>query len=157
LPVETATQAISNCEQLQNMKNKLDGNYYLTSNIDCSVSKGWNGGLGFEPIGRDMQDIFYGKLDGKGYSISNLYINRPDENNVGLFAKVYNAPLINFTLLNVNITGWNYVGGIAGLREMNDPLLSNVNVTGSVIGLTLDKVKYIGSLYGKDIYNGPHI
>jgi len=79
-PSLTHTTPIANVTDLQNIKNDLDGNYYLTNDIDASATIGWNGGAGFEPI-----DDFIGTLDGCGYKISNLYINRPDENGVGSF------------------------------------------------------------------------
>lgn len=140
LPVETITQVISNCEQLQNIKNKLNGNYYLASNIDCSDSKDWNEGLGFEPIGKDMQDIFYGKFDGKGYSVSNLYINRPDENNVGLFG-YSEGTISNLGLVNVDITGdWN-VGALSGEHSSGE--IFKVYSTGKVSGGNL-----VGGLIG---------
>ncbi len=140
LPVETITQAISNCEQLQNIKNKLNGNYYLASNVDCLASKDWNEGLGFEPIGKDMQDIFYGKLDGKGYSVSNLYINRPDENNVGLFG-YSEGTISNLGLLNVNITGDWYTASLVG--EQYSGNIYKVYSTGRVSGGNL-----VGGLIG---------
>ena len=42
---------ITDCVELQNMKNDLSGAYTLMNNINCSGTKTLNGGLGFEPIG----------------------------------------------------------------------------------------------------------
>ena len=41
----------------------------------------WKKGKGFKPIRR-----FTGKFDGKYHKIVNLYINRPNKDNVGLFS-----------------------------------------------------------------------
>jgi hypothetical protein len=123
---------ICNCTMLQNMKNYLAGkNYVLLSNIDCSVSKGWNGGLGFEPIGRE-RGAFYGKLNGKGYSISNLYINRPGEDNVGLFGYTWGAEILDVGLINVNVTGRENVGGLVGYQYAG--VISNCYSIGNVSG-----------------------
>ena len=60
-------------------------------------------GQGWKPV-----DEFSGKLDGRGYTISNLKINRPSEQYVGLFGKVTaDAKIINVTFENVNIVGEN--------------------------------------------------
>ena len=42
---------ITNVTELQAMENDLDGDYVLGNNIDASATSGWNGGLGFDPIG----------------------------------------------------------------------------------------------------------
>ncbi len=50
--------------------------YALATNIDASVTSGWNSGAGFVPINSDRGDFAYG-FEGLGHTISNLYINRP--------------------------------------------------------------------------------
>jgi len=80
-PGLTHTTAISNVTELQAMEDDLYGNYYLTGDIDASATSSWNDGEGFDPIG-----TFVGTFDGCGYTISDLTINRPEEDNVGLFS-----------------------------------------------------------------------
>lgn len=75
------TDNITNCPELQNMSNDVTLNYTLMNDIDCSDTVNWNSGQGFEPI----QD-FNGRLEGNGYTISDLFINR--SGNAALF---YNA------------------------------------------------------------------
>ena len=81
---------INNCVELQNMNQHLGGNYVLGQDINCyndtQLPNGalYNGGLGFEPVGKDNLH-FVGSFDGGGYTISNLMINRPQTNRVGLF------------------------------------------------------------------------
>ncbi|MGI6589454.1 MAG: hypothetical protein ACOX1V_02200 [Candidatus Iainarchaeum sp.] len=81
---------INNCVGLQDMNKHLDGNYVLGQDINCyndtQLPNGalYNGGLGFEPVGKDNLH-FVGSFDGGGYTISNLMINRPQTNRVGLF------------------------------------------------------------------------
>ena len=53
-----------------------------------------NGGKGWEPIGiyhphgPTAFTGFMGTFDGQGYEICDLFINRPDEDSVGLFKYV---------------------------------------------------------------------
>ena len=106
---------ISTIEQLQLIGNDpaypLDGDYVLTQDIDASDTETWNDGAGFEPIG-SFFTLFTGTLDGQGYGVTDLYINRPTTDYIGLFG------LVSGTITNVyttgTITGSNYVGGVCG-------------------------------------------
>jgi len=127
------TTAISNVTELQAMENDINGNYYLTQNIDASVTSTWNGGQGFEPVG-DLSFSFRGTLDGCGYTISNLFINRYSSNQ-GLFGRIGRAAMIaNLTLSDVDISGGlGNVGALAGIVEcsdMGDCLIQNVHTSG---------------------------
>lgn len=84
----------------------------------------WDDGKGFNPIG-DSTNPFTGTIDGfsgeRVFGISNLTINRPDEENVGLVgaagASGNSADFVNLYLRNVSITGKNKVGAIAGTLQ----------------------------------------
>ncbi|MFC1576119.1 DUF2341 domain-containing protein [Candidatus Omnitrophota bacterium] len=67
---------------LHGMKQDLDAYYKLADNIDASATTNWTGG--FEPVGTSSA-AFTGNFDGNYNTISNLYINRPTTDNVGLF------------------------------------------------------------------------
>jgi hypothetical protein len=114
-----AQTSISNCTQLQDIKNNLTEEYYLTNDIDCSDTVNWNGGLGFEPIGGfvPQETSFAGTLDGQHHIISNLYVNRPAEDGVGLFGKVNGAEIKNVGLENVQVTGKGSVGSLVGYAD----------------------------------------
>lgn len=113
----------------------LSGYYYLTGNIDASITSSWNGGAGFNPIGAELGagDVFTGTLDGRGYTISGLVINRPDENYLGLIR--HNMGTIKNLTLYGDVTGnnqtlgaitaWNGVSGIGTITNCH----SYVNVT----------------------------
>ena len=132
---------ISTCGQLQDINQNLSAEYTLISNIDCSDSINWNGGKGFEPIG-SSSNKFKGNFDGQNFNISNLYINRGDENNVGLFGYLNSGVVIkNLGLVDVEVYGNNSVGGIAGNGK--SATFTNNYVTGSVSG-----EGYIGGLVG---------
>ena len=106
-------------EDLDNVKLNMSGKYILMNDIvfeDSDYKKGgdfYNSGKGWEPIGNTSLS-FQGIFDGNGYSIINLKIKSPDANIVGLFGSVSNALIKNTNLINTDIKGNNYVGGIAG-------------------------------------------
>ena len=103
-----------------------------TADIDASDTQNWNDGEGFIPIGYDLSNSFSGSYDGDGYSISNLYINRPSTLSVGLFGYTFNATIENASLIDVNVTGFDFVGGLVGHNSSST--VSNCNCTGSVSG-----------------------
>jgi hypothetical protein len=73
-----------------------------------------NEGKGWQPIGTS-DDPFKGTFDGQSYRISDMFINRPDESAVGLFAAVEAGGVIqNVRMLQVNIAGDWAVGALVG-------------------------------------------
>ncbi len=127
---------IVNVSDLQNMSLELDAHYILKNNIDASdtsVSGHWanNGGAGFMPIG-DHGIQFTGTFDGQEYSISNLYINRPAGNPVGMFGRLgIGAYAGNTTLENSDITGGPNTAILVGF---NEGTVENCSVYGIVDG-----------------------
>ena len=113
-------------------------NYFIqTANIDASASSTWDGGAGFSPIGNE-NDPFYGHYDGKGYTISGIYINRPSTDYVGLFGFADDGTIKNIGVTNVNITGGDNVGGLIGrtyIDVLNCHSSGSVSGTGKVGGL----------------------
>jgi hypothetical protein len=110
----------------------LHYNYRLACDIDmkCTSKRTYNKGRGFDPIG-GICAFYRGTFDGNGHTISNLYINQK-KSGVGLFgyASVL-ANIKNLTLKDVDITGYNHVGGVVGVCGAN---LVNVHTTGNVQG-----------------------
>ena len=76
--------------------------YFIqTADIDATSTASWEGGKGFKPIGRlASSKRFDANYDGNGKSISNLSINRPLEDGVGLFGHV-SQKISNLTLLSL--------------------------------------------------------
>ena len=64
----------------------LSSNFVLANSIDASNTANWNGGAGFIPIG-NLDNQFYGSLNGQGFSINNLTINSSAAY-VGLFGMI---------------------------------------------------------------------
>jgi len=133
---------------LQGMNTGLAGNYVLGADIDASSTAGWNGGLGFTPIGHDSGTPFTGKFDGLGHTISGLTINLAGGNNrsYGLFGATNNALLQNVGLLNVAITGGSNgaTGALAGEIRGSTAVHNSYVDGGSVSTVT----QAIGGLVG---------
>ena len=66
-PVYADPLPIEDVRDLQDMRDSLDGEYYLANDIDASDTENWNDGAGFEPIGDSDDHPFTGTLDGRGY------------------------------------------------------------------------------------------
>jgi hypothetical protein len=136
---------IYTCEDLQNMNNDLSKGYALNNDIDCSDTINWNEGLGFDPIGNETNP-FSSYFLGHGHTIYNLYINRQDENYVGLFGLSYTGSSVRISdtnLINAIIIGNsagedpNYIGGIIGMlaeTETSECYLNNCSFNGIVQG-----------------------
>jgi hypothetical protein len=146
---------------LDDVRDNLAGNHNLMNDLD-STTPGYeelasptaNGGKGWQPIG--FIDLRYGyagpgpfggTFDGQGYEICDLYINRPDEDYVGLFGVVYQDGVIkNVGVVNATVTGSHSVGGLLG---SNAATVSNCYCSGKVTG-----DEYVGGLVGLIIVNG---
>ena len=112
----------------------------------------WNAGLGWEPIGGNVapRQVYYSRLngvfEGNGHTISNLHINRPDRQYIGLFGAVGPGGLIrNLILEDGNINGRDRVGALAG-RVFGT--ISNSSATGAVTGAGRDMGGLVGRLEG---------
>ena len=128
----TACKLINDVDDLQNMKDNLADKYMLANNIDAS-------GKSFTPVG-DNSTPFTGKLNGMGYEIQNLKIERSSSDYTGLFGYISNAEVKNVGLVGGTITGKNYTGGLAGYATGSTITGHNTaNVTGYA---------YIGGLVG---------
>lgn len=106
-------------------------NYVLQSDIDLS-------GRNITPIGNEVTP-FYAHFSGDGHKISNLIIDQPDSDNVGLFGYV-SGWLYDIITENGSITGRNNVGGIFGYasgtrgRCVNGNAVSGVRNVGGICG-----------------------
>ena len=125
---------------LDNVRNYLSSHFIVISDLDLSsigytelASATANEGKGWQPIGSTaVNDAFVGSFDGQGYEICDLFIDRPDEPDVGLFGVVEELGVIeNVGVVNGNVTGNGDAGGLVG---KNEGTVSNSYATGSVTG-----------------------
>lgn len=121
---------VSTVTQLQRLKSNLSDHFILINDIDASETESWNNGEGFLPIGND-ENPFTGVLNGDGFDINGLQIQRNDGRGIGLFGVTENSTLSNFSLTNVEIVGSGRVGALAGV---NGGTVDQVFVSGSVTG-----------------------
>ena len=129
---------------LQNMSSDLSAHYVLKKDINASATGTWNSGAGFVPIGNSSSS-FTGSFDGKNHTITGLFIDRPKTDYVGLFGFVgTNGFVKNVGLVDNNVTGSNYVGGLVGYKSMGT--VNNSYATGNVKGRSF----WIGGLVGRN-------
>jgi prepilin-type N-terminal cleavage/methylation domain-containing protein len=131
-------------EELNDVRNHLNDatkKYRLGADIDLAGYDPGDG-LGWMPIGSIVPLIgFTGLLDGNGFVIANLTINRPAMRDVGLFGYLSSLAATNIKLFNVNVNGSFAVGALAGT---SDSAISSAAVTGKVNGTA----NLIGGLVG---------
>ncbi|OGE81945.1 MAG: hypothetical protein A2Y39_04030 [Candidatus Delongbacteria bacterium GWF2_40_14] len=132
---------VSNLTHLDSVRGFLSYNFLQTADIDASPTTGWNAGAGWNPIGA-VSPFFTGNYDGAHYDISGLFINRA-ANYQSLFGYMSGGVVSKLHLLNANITGSTYVGGIAGYMT-NSAYVSDCSVKG-IINAT---VQYVAGIAG---------
>jgi len=157
---------------LDAVRNNLAGHHILMNDLD-SATAGYeelasptaNEGRGWDPIGVfDYDEPFIGSLDGGGYEIRDLFINRPHKYGVGLFSAVGGAGVVqNIGVVNFTVAGYVPVGVLVG---WNDGLVVKCyctmgNVTGDsdVGGLVGYSGRFVvNSYYNCDevLINGQH-
>lgn len=144
----STTVEIRDWNNLNAVRNNLDGNYILMNKLD-STTAGYaelasttaNQGNGWLPIGTS-RNSFRGSFDGQGFEIRDLFIDRVGEDDVGLFSFVDQGGTIkNVKLIEADVTG---DMGTAALAAYNAGTVSNCHSTGSVTGHM-----HVGGLVGE--------
>ena len=143
----------------------------LDFDVDASYSDhatnkaGWTSSTGWEPIGYWTSDsdnaTFRGTFDGKGHTISNLFIDRDSDDNIriGLFGHVNGAMIRSLGLVDPDITGQNggaahitVIGGIVGWLSFvpgrGSQILGCYVSGGTITGGTQD---YVGGIAGHQV------
>lgn len=94
-----------------------DAFYILTSDICLNANLNVNP-LNWIPIGRVVNgtpSFFTGHFDGNNKTVSGLYYNNPDDDEVvGLFGCTYDAEIYDINLSNCSLSGSKYVGSLVG-------------------------------------------
>jgi hypothetical protein len=136
---------IHDVTELQAMSGDLTADYELANDIDASATSTWNAGAGFVPVGNSGPP-FTGAFDGKLYTISNLYINRPATNYIGLFGYTYGSIISNLYLIDSNITGQQHTASCIGYAD--DTAINTVIASGTITG-----GQWLGGIVG-ELYDG---
>jgi len=119
-PVEISTP-----KELDEIRNNLSGNYVLMRDIALNSNELFN------PIG-NLSNPFTGTIDGKGYRISGLAVNRIDSAGgwaVGLFGVIGEKGKVRNVGVDGNVNGF-YAGGL--IAGINNGLIEGCYSTGSV-------------------------
>ncbi|MFI3295498.1 MAG: GLUG motif-containing protein, partial [Rikenellaceae bacterium] len=133
------------------MNSSINGE--LTSDINLSGVCGSTIG-DWEPIGNvtidddgTISSSFKGEFDGKGYTISNIYINSDTKSYQGLFGVTTSsaAKVSNITITG-EITAYCYIGGISGMNY-NGATITSCHNKASLYGYG-DSNTYIGGITG---------
>ncbi|MDS0526067.1 fibronectin type III domain-containing protein [Clostridium sp. SHJSY1] len=128
---------ISTAQQLQNIKYQLGASYRLGNDIDLS-------GVKWTALGNNTSFQFTGTLDGAGYLIKNLSMNRLGTDFTGLFNYINGATIKNLKLDSVNLIGGNYTGALAAYSTGST--IDNCSVSGTINGYV-----YTGGLIGQGV------
>ena len=167
---------------LDEVRDNLAGNHTLMNDLD-STTPGYeelagpttNGGKGWDPIGTfDCNSrfivAFEGTLDGQGYEIRDLFIDRPQEQCVGLFGAVsrpfggseQSGVIRDINVTNATVIGKEFVGSLVGrCHGTVTNSCSAGNVTGEAdvgglvgIGGTMSNSHFTGSVAGETYVGG---
>ena len=144
---EADAYVISTTEDLNLLASRVNaGNNYSGKFFRLGANITYDGTENnFTPIGV-YGAPFAGTFDGNGMTISGLNINKPNNNNVGLFGRANNATIKNLKLDNCTITGKESTGAIVGLGGDN-VTITNCRVTNSV---TVSGTSYVGGIVGQN-------
>ena len=124
--------------------------YELTADLDFDTDDSgsaddgdtyWNAGAGWVPIG-DADAPFTGDFKGNRHSVSNLFIDRSTEDEVGLFGAVERSFISGVRLVGADVTGRDAVGSLLG-KAVYGPVVDN-HATGDVSG-----ADEVGGLVGR--------
>ncbi len=140
-PFVVMGRSVSTPEEFDGIRDDLGAHYILTDDIDLSGHDNW------EPIGRhpayhDGGRSFAGSFSGNGHTISNLNIDRPEMDSVGLFGDAEGALFRDLVLQDPVVTGDGWVGGLVGYAESSefiDISIKNADISGNL---------YVGGLVG---------
>ncbi len=143
---------VDNWYDLHEVGNALGENYTLGFDLDAqkagyeelvATADGW------VPIGEE-ENSFTGIFGGEGHTIADLHIDRPGEDEVGLFGHIgENGSIQDVNIREAEVTGGEKVGSLVG---HNRGELRNISVTGQITG-----DKHVGGLVGTNRGNVTNI
>ena len=132
--ISSGTYSISTAEELAKLAAMTNngkitgGEFVLANDIDL---RQYSSGEGWTPIGKDSSNRFIASFDGNGYVVSNLYINSPKTESLGLFG-FNDGEIKNLGVKNADITGYDTLGGLSGVNY--NGIITNCYITGTITG-----------------------
>ena len=156
--------------QIRNFQNMFGVYFKLMADIDLAdFLEDEDPMQGWLPI-----SSFRGVLDGNGKTITGLWVNRPNDNNIGLFANISGTTIKNLNLVDCSINGKDKVGALTGYASgshilncsIKGRINGNTNVGGCVgcaneieiseviCSAKIDAKEDVGGIIGKMIENG---
>ncbi len=117
---------VATADDLNGVRDYLSAYFIQMADIDLSGYENW------EPIGNHYIK-FSGIYDGNEHEVNGLTINRTGWSHSGLFGHLKNATVKNLGVININMSGQDYVGGLAGYISYGSKI-SNCYVTGEIAG-----------------------
>ncbi len=124
----SAPYEVTSPEELAYLAIDVDSAYQLTTNIELASFER------FPRVG-SLDQPFSGTLDGQSHEIRNLRV-RSDEDQfegTGLFGNLLGGTVRDLHLLNVDIRGGDFTGGLLGMGSSKGHI-SGVTVSGTVVG-----------------------
>ena len=108
---------------------------------------------GWKPIGGWDEPMFQAIFDGNGHTLSNFYINRPEDDYVGIWGRAFEQTLSNLKLTGplTSVTGRDQVGFVVGNLE-TDGVVDGFIVEGTVSG-SFHVGGIVGELEGGTVRN----
>jgi len=147
-PTDTNGNGFRNVSTLEHLRwisvtpSSWNDNFELDNDIDASDTENWNDGAGWSPIG-SYSTHYTGFFEGNSYKIDNLFINRPDQNHIGLFG-VNSGSILNIGITNAYIIGKDRVGVIVGENAFPGTVISSFCL-GQIMGRA-----YVGGIVGSN-------
>ena len=116
------------------------------------VNTAWTGGAGWQPIGTSRHP-FTATFKGNGYTISNLRVNRPNSDYIGLFGVIDGSEsdvvIEGLGLTDIDIVGGAHVGGLVATNRAGD--IRRSYVTGYVVARGNGTSAIVGGLVGSNV------
>lgn len=137
--LQSLSKAVNHNTKYTVSKKAFEGKYFRqTADIDMAEVQN------FEPIGIATSSTFCGIYDGNGHSISNLTVNRRDNQNTGLFGIMgKQTALLNLTFINPTLSSTKTYTGTAAAQSAG--IIRNVKVQGADIS---GSTSYVGGVVG---------
>jgi len=106
----------------------------------------------------EEKNVFWGSFDGQGHTISGIYINQPDTQQMGFFSKFAGSYLANVKIANSYICGDSRTGSLVGFvangnatndfNDIIDTVIENVSSSAIVVAEASNKDIRSGGMFG---------